>query len=153
MRCTVKTDVRFPSPCRASSSGAQSADATCRRHHTKLHRHLLVLAAFRRGQDDPELQHLSLGRLSAAHRRLQLSPTDGRIQLDQDIAECGIHPMVLNRYSPLFYGYEHGVENLASIVSLLETSKLADVDRTYVRRSLSPLARRSHRRALCQFAR
>ena len=53
---------------------------------------------------------------------------DGRIELDTNIVERGIRPVVLNRKNALFTGHDHGAENWACIASLVETCKLNDVD-------------------------
>ena len=53
---------------------------------------------------------------------------DGRIELDTNIVERGIRPVVLNRKNALFAGHDHGAENWACIASLVETCKLNDVD-------------------------
>jgi len=53
---------------------------------------------------------------------------DGRIELDTNIVERGIRPIVLNRKNALFAGHDVGAENWACIASLIETCKLNDVD-------------------------
>lgn len=53
---------------------------------------------------------------------------DGRIELDTNIVERGIRPIVLNRKNALFAGHDEGAENWALIASLIETYKLNDVD-------------------------
>jgi len=53
---------------------------------------------------------------------------DGRIELDTNIVERGIRPVVLNRKNAVFAGHDHGAENWACIASLVETCKLNDVD-------------------------
>lgn len=53
---------------------------------------------------------------------------DGRIELDTNIVERGIRPIVLNRKNALFAGHEEGAENWACVASLIETCKLNDVD-------------------------
>jgi transposase len=53
---------------------------------------------------------------------------DGRIELDTNIVERGIRPIVLNRKNALFAGHDHGAENWACIASLIETCKLTGVD-------------------------
>jgi transposase len=49
---------------------------------------------------------------------------DGRIELDTNIVERGIRPIVLNRKNALFAGHDEGAENWACIASLIETCKL-----------------------------
>jgi transposase len=53
---------------------------------------------------------------------------DGRIELDTNIVERGIRPIVLNRKNALFAGHDQGAENWACIASLIETCKLNNVD-------------------------
>ena len=53
---------------------------------------------------------------------------DGRIELDTNIVERGIRPIVLNRKNALFAGHDEGAENWACIASLIETCKLTGVD-------------------------
>jgi transposase len=53
---------------------------------------------------------------------------DGRIELDTNIVERGMRPIVLNRKNALFAGHDQGAENWAAIASLVETCKLHDVD-------------------------
>jgi transposase len=53
---------------------------------------------------------------------------DGRIELDTNIVERSIRPLVLNRKNALFAGHDHGAENWACIASLVESCKLNGVD-------------------------
>jgi hypothetical protein len=53
---------------------------------------------------------------------------DGRIELDTNIVERGIRPIVLNRKNALFAGHDEGASNWACIASLIECCKLNDVD-------------------------
>jgi transposase len=53
---------------------------------------------------------------------------DGRIELDTNIVERGIRPIVLNRKNALFAGHDQGAENWACIASLVETCKLHGAD-------------------------
>jgi transposase len=53
---------------------------------------------------------------------------DGRIELDTNIVERGIRPIVLNRKNALFAGHDEGAENWACIASLIESCKLNGVD-------------------------
>ena len=53
---------------------------------------------------------------------------DGRIELDTNIVERGIRPIVLSRKNALFAGHDLGAENWACIASLVETCKLSSVD-------------------------
>src|SRR6266404_2107961 len=53
---------------------------------------------------------------------------DGRVELDTNIVERSIRPLVLNRKNALFAGHDQGAENWACIASLIETCKLHGVD-------------------------
>jgi transposase len=53
---------------------------------------------------------------------------DGRIELDTNIVERSIRPIVLNRKNALFAGHDDGAQNWACIASLIETCKLNGVD-------------------------
>ena len=53
---------------------------------------------------------------------------DGRIELDTNIVERSIRPIVLNRKNALFAGHDQGAENWACIASLIETCKLHGID-------------------------
>src|SRR6202521_3073446 len=53
---------------------------------------------------------------------------DGRIELDTNIVERSMRPIVLNRKNALFAGHDQGAENWACIASLSETCKLHGVD-------------------------
>lgn len=53
---------------------------------------------------------------------------DGRIEMDTNIVERAIRPIVLNRKNALFAGHDDGAANWACIASLIETCKLHDVD-------------------------
>jgi transposase len=53
---------------------------------------------------------------------------DGRIELDTNVVERSIRPIVLNRKNALFAGHDQGAENWACIASLIETCKLNGID-------------------------
>ena len=53
---------------------------------------------------------------------------DGRIELDTNIVERSMRPIVLNRKNALFAGHDQGAENWACIASLVETCKLNGVE-------------------------
>jgi transposase len=53
---------------------------------------------------------------------------DGRIELDTNVVERSIRPIVLNRKNALFAGHDQGAENWACIASIIETCKLHGVD-------------------------
>ena len=59
---------------------------------------------------------------------LTLFLDDGRIELDTNLVERSIRPIVLNRKNALFAGHDLGAENWACIASLIETCKLHGVD-------------------------
>ena len=59
---------------------------------------------------------------------LTLFLEDGRVELDTNIVERGIRPLVLNRKNALFAGHDQGAENWALIASLVETCKLNGAD-------------------------
>ena len=47
---------------------------------------------------------------------------DGRIELDTNLVERSIRPIVLNRKNALFAGHDEGAQNWACIASLIETA-------------------------------
>ncbi|WP_369691223.1 transposase [Sphingopyxis granuli] len=49
---------------------------------------------------------------------------DGRIELDNNIAERAMRPVALQRKNALFAGPQLGAENWAAIFSLVETCKM-----------------------------
>jgi hypothetical protein len=53
---------------------------------------------------------------------------DGRIELDTNVVERNIRPIVLNRKNALFAGHDQGAENWACVASFIETCKLQGVD-------------------------
>jgi transposase len=53
---------------------------------------------------------------------------DGRVEIDTNVVERNIRPIVLNRKNALFAGHDQGAENWACIASLVETCKLHGVD-------------------------
>ena len=53
---------------------------------------------------------------------------DGRVEIDNNTVERSIRPIALNRKNALFAGSDGGAEHWAIIASLIETSKLNDVD-------------------------
>jgi hypothetical protein len=59
---------------------------------------------------------------------LTLFLDDGRIELDTNIVERGIRPIVLDRKNALFAGHDEGAENWACIAPLIETCKLNCAD-------------------------
>lgn len=53
---------------------------------------------------------------------------DGRLEIDNNIAERAIRTVALGRKNWLFAGSDHGGDNAAAIYSLIETCKLNDID-------------------------
>jgi transposase len=53
---------------------------------------------------------------------------DGRIELDTNIVERGIRPIVLHRKNSLFAGHDSGAVSWACLASLIGTCKLNNVD-------------------------
>lgn len=94
----------------------------------------LVLAL--RGWLEHQLARVSVKATIAEHIRYALNHwdglarflDDGRIELDTNIVERSIRPLVLNRKNALFAGHDEGAENWACIASLIETAKLNGVD-------------------------
>ncbi len=54
--------------------------------------------------------------------------TDGRVEIDNNTVEHTIRPIALNRKNAIFAGHDAGAENWAVIASLIETSKMNNVD-------------------------
>ena len=85
---------------------------------------------------DHQLTRLSGKSLTAEAIRYALHHWDGltrflengRIELDTNIVERSIRPLVINRKNALFAGHDEGAENWACIASLVETCKLHGVD-------------------------
>ena len=76
---------------------------------------------------------------------------DGRIELDTNIVERGIRPIVLNRKNALFAGHDEGAANWACIASLIEMlqaqrRRSASLFRPRARQVRQPLARFPPRR-------
>ena len=66
---------------------------------------------------------------SLAHwRALTRYCEDGRIEIDNNIAERSIRPLVLGRRNYLFAGSDGGGQSAAVIYSLIETARLNDVE-------------------------
>lgn len=65
---------------------------------------------------------------------------DGRVEMDTNIVERAIRPVVLNRKNALFAGHDDGAANWACIASLVETAKLHGVEpQTYLADVLTTL--------------
>jgi hypothetical protein len=66
---------------------------------------------------------------------------DGRVEIDNNVAERSIRGMALGRKNYLFAGSDAGGNRAAAIYSLIETCKLNDIDpEAYVRDSLGRIA-------------
>ena len=53
---------------------------------------------------------------------------DGRIEIDNNAVERTIRPIGLNRNNALFVGHDAGAENRGIISSLIETTKLNNIE-------------------------
>ena len=110
----------------------RSADE--RRAVRQTHSKPLVLAL--KDWFDQQLTRVSAKATIAEHIRYALNHwdgltrflDDGRIELDTNIVERSIRPLVLNRKNALFAGHDQGAENWACIASLIETAKLCGVE-------------------------
>ncbi len=61
-------------------------------------------------------------------------PLDGRLRLDNNLAENALRPIALGRKNWLFVGNERGGETAATLMSLYKTAEAIDLDaRTYLR--------------------
>jgi transposase len=110
----------------------RSADERCavRQEHSKP----LVLAL--KDWFEMQLTRVSGKATIAEHLRYALNHwdgltrflDDGRIELDTNIVERSIRPLILNRKNALFVGHDQGAENWACIASLIETCKLCGVE-------------------------
>ena len=81
----------------------------------------------------------------AINRREALSRfvTDGRLEIDNNIAENAMRCAALGRRNYLFAGSDTGGERVASIYTLVQTTKLNDVNpETYLRDVLTKIAER-----------
>lgn len=59
---------------------------------------------------------------------LSLFLGDGRVEIDSNVVERAIRPLVLTRKNALFAGSDGGAEHCAVIASLIETCKLVSVE-------------------------
>jgi transposase len=79
----------------------------------------------------------------AITRRVALSRflTDGRLEIDNNIAENGMRGIALGRKNYLFAGSDAGGERAAAMYTLVQTAKLNDVDpEAYLRDTLTRVA-------------
>ena len=70
----------------------------------------------------------------------QVFLTDGRVEMDTNIVENAIRPLVLNRKNALFAGHDEVGAVWARIASLVETAKMNRIDPT---RTSGPPSKRS----------
>ena len=61
-------------------------------------------------------------------KRLAVYLADGRLEIDNNVAERAIRPLALGRKNWLFAGSDAGGDRAAAIASLIETAKLNDID-------------------------
>lgn len=79
----------------------------------------------------------ALGRWEALVRY----PSDGRIEIDNNVAERSLRAVVLGRKNYLFAGSDAGGERAAAIYSLIGTAKLNALDpEAYLRQVLARIA-------------
>ena len=72
---------------------------------------------------------------------LQVFVTDGRVEMDNNVAENRIRPLALNRKNALFAGHDEGAAAWARIASLVETAKMNDVNpHAYLKATLEAIA-------------
>jgi hypothetical protein len=79
----------------------------------------------------------------AINRREALSRfvTDGRLEIDNNIAENAMRPVAIGRKNYLFAGSDTGGDRAASIYTIVRTAKLNDVNpETYLRDVLTKIA-------------
>jgi transposase len=79
----------------------------------------------------------------AINRRDALSRfiTDGRLEVDNNIAENAMRCIALGRKNFLFAGSDTGGDRAASIYTIVQTAKLNDVNpETYLRDTLTKIA-------------
>jgi len=69
-----------------------------------------------------------LGYISRRWKRLQVFPSDGRVEIDSNGVENTIRPLALNRKNALFAGHSEAGRKWGRIASLIETAKLNGVD-------------------------
>jgi transposase len=68
---------------------------------------------------------------------------DGRIEIDSNVVERSMRPIVLGRKNHLFAGSDGGGEHWAVVASLIETCKLNDIDpQAYLRDVLTKIVAR-----------
>ncbi len=72
---------------------------------------------------------------------LQVFLTDGRVEMDTNIVENAIRPLVLNRKNALFAGHDEGAAAWARIASLVGTAKMNGVNpHAYLKATLQAIA-------------
>lgn len=70
----------------------------------------------------------ALGYLDGQWGKLVVYPTDGRLSMDNNIAENAIRPFVIGRKNWLFANSQRGAKASANLYSLIETAKANDVE-------------------------
>ena len=73
-----------------------------------------------------EVSHCRIIRYGLNHWDGLVRLDDGQIELDTNIVERSIRPIVLNRKNALFAGHDQGAENWAAIASLAHLSRPAN---------------------------
>jgi len=87
------------------------------------------VAAGEAGADQPEDQFAEAIRYALSRREgLTLFLDDGRVELDDNIVERSMRPLLLTWKKALFARSDGGAEYLPLISSLVETCKLNDID-------------------------
>ena len=72
---------------------------------------------------------------------LQVFPTDGRVEMDNNVVENAIRPLALSRKNALFAGHDEGAKAWARIASLVETAKMNGVNpHAYLKATLEAIA-------------
>lgn len=72
---------------------------------------------------------------------LQVFLADGRVEIDSNAVENAIRPLALNRKNALFAGHDEGGRAWGRIASLIETTKMNDVDPfAYLKAALEAIA-------------
>ena len=67
--------------------------------------------------------------------------TDGRVEMDSNVVENTIRPLVLNRKNALFAGHDEGAAAWARIATLVETAKMNRVNpHAYLKATLEAIA-------------
>jgi transposase len=96
-----------------------------------------VLVKLSKKSETAQAVRYALGRWEALLRYVD----DGRLEIDNNVAERALRAVALGRKNYLFAGSDRGGERAAAIYSLIGTAKLNDVDpEMYLREVLSRIA-------------